>query len=44
MKMTLPYCVYVLQSEKDLLLYHGFTTDLKKRLEDHNSGKTISTS
>ncbi|MBT8258759.1 MAG: GIY-YIG nuclease family protein [Bacteroidia bacterium] len=27
-----------------MLLYHGFTTDLKKRLEDHNSGKTISTS
>lgn len=42
--MYLPYCVYVLQSEKDLLLYHGFTTNLKKRLADHNKGGTISTS
>jgi putative endonuclease len=42
--MILPYCVYVLQSEKDLLLYHGFTTNLENRIEDHNAGKTISTS
>ncbi|NNK09762.1 MAG: GIY-YIG nuclease family protein [Flavobacteriaceae bacterium] len=42
--MILPYCVYVLQSEKDLLLYHGFTTNIEKRLKDHNTGKTISTS
>ena len=42
--MILPYCVYVLQSENDLLLYHGFTTNLHKRLKDHNAGKTISTS
>ncbi len=42
--MILPYCVYVLQSEKDLLLYHGFTRDLSKRIEDHNKGGTISTS
>lgn len=41
--MVLPYCVYVLQSEKDLLLYHGFTTNLQKRLIDHNKGGTIST-
>jgi putative endonuclease len=42
--MVLPYCVYVLQSERDLLLYHGFTTNLKKRINDHNKGSTISTS
>lgn len=41
--MILPYCVYVLQSEKDLLLYHGFTTNIEKRIIDHNSGNTIST-
>ena len=41
--MILPYCVYVLQSEKDLLLYHGYTTNLQKRLKDHNAGFTKST-
>ena len=41
--MILPYCVYVLQSEKDLLLYHCFTTDIKRRLVEHNAGKTKST-
>ena len=42
--MILPYCVYVLQSEKDLLLYHGFTRNIRKRLIDHNKGGTKSTS
>ena len=42
--MVLPFCVYVLQSERDLLLYHGYTTILKNRLIDHNQGKTKSTS
>ncbi|WP_419179930.1 GIY-YIG nuclease family protein [Aureisphaera galaxeae] len=42
--MMLPFCVYILQSEKDLLLYHGFTTNIEKRLKDHNAGRTISTS
>jgi putative endonuclease len=42
--MVLPYCVYVLQSERDLLLYHGFTTNINKRIKDHNNGHTISTS
>ncbi|WP_424372341.1 GIY-YIG nuclease family protein [Muriicola sp.] len=42
--MILPYCVYVLQSEKDLLFYHGYTTNLKQRLKNHNAGKTKSTS
>ncbi len=42
--MILPFCVYVLQSQKDLLLYHGFTTNIEKRIRDHNAGGTISTS
>ena len=42
--MILPFCVYVLQSERDLLLYHGFTTNIEKRLLNHNKGGTISTS
>ena len=42
--MILPYCVYVLQSQRDLLLYHGFTTNLEQRIRNHNAGKTISTS
>jgi putative endonuclease len=41
--MILPYCVYVLQSQKDLLFYHGFTTNIKRRIEEHNAGKTNST-
>ena len=43
-RMVLPYCVYVLQSEKDLLLYHGFTTNIEHRLKDQNAGRTKSTS
>ena len=41
--MILPYCVYVLQSQKDLILYHGHTRNLEKRISDHNRGKTKST-
>ena len=41
--MVLPYCVYVLQSEKYLLLYHGYTTNLPGRIVNHNLGKTKST-
>lgn len=32
------YYVYILFSEKDKLLYTGFTSDLKARIEKHNSG------
>ncbi|MDG1571277.1 GIY-YIG nuclease family protein [Robiginitalea sp. M366] len=39
----LPYCVYVLYSLRDVLLYHGFTTNLGARLANHNQGKTKST-
>ncbi len=41
--MPLPYSVYVLFSEKDHLLYIGFTSDLAKRIERHNSGGSKST-
>jgi putative endonuclease len=41
--MPLPYCVYILFSQKDHLLYTGFTTNIEKRIKDHNDGKTIST-
>lgn len=37
------YYVYVLQSLKDNKRYIGYTNDLKRRIEEHNSGKNIST-
>jgi putative endonuclease len=43
MTRLLPYCVYVLFSEYDHLLYIGFTKDLKVRLKDHQVGRNIST-
>jgi len=36
------YYVYILQSEKDERLYVGYTQDLKRRLKEHNRGKTNS--
>lgn len=33
------YYVYILQSKKDASRYIGMTSDLKKRLQEHNSGK-----
>jgi putative endonuclease len=43
MNIPLPYCVYILFSEKDKLLYIGFTTNVERRLECHNSGGSKST-
>lgn len=37
------FYVYVLQSLKDNKRYIGYTKDLRKRLEEHNLGKNIST-
>jgi putative endonuclease len=37
------YFVYVLKSEIDGRLYKGQTTDIEKRIKEHNSGKTKST-
>ena len=35
--------VYVLTSSKTDELYYGVTSDLKRRLAEHNSGKSFST-
>ena len=37
------FITYVLQSEFDKNFYVGYTTNLKKRLDEHNSGKVKST-
>jgi len=37
------FYVYILKSKKDKRLYIGYTADLRKRLVDHNKGKTKST-
>lgn len=37
------YYVYILQSKKDGRLYIGYTANLKKRLQEHNNGKSLAT-
>ena len=37
------YFTYILRSTKDGNFYTGFTSDLEKRVEAHNSGKVTST-
>jgi putative endonuclease len=37
------YWVYVLQSSKDSRFYTGVTSDLRRRIREHNSGKVRST-
>lgn len=37
------YYVYVLESVKDGKKYTGFTSDLRKRIEEHNNGASFST-
>ena len=37
------YYTYVIQSRKDKKFYTGSTKDLRKRFNDHNSGKVSST-
>ena len=41
--MPLPYCVYILFSQKDFLLYIGFSTNLEARVKKHNAGGNKST-
>jgi hypothetical protein len=36
--MGIYYYVYVLRSEKDGKFYVGYTNNVRKRLEQHNSG------
>jgi len=37
------YYVYILLSKKDNKFYIGFTSDLKRRIKEHNNGKSSST-
>lgn len=37
------YIVYILRSEKDGKFYIGTTSELKRRLEDHEKGRVAST-
>uniref|UniRef100_A0A7C3F114 GIY-YIG nuclease family protein n=1 Tax=candidate division WOR-3 bacterium TaxID=2052148 RepID=A0A7C3F114_UNCW3 len=37
------YYVYILKSEKDKMFYTGYTTNLKRRLNEHNNGESFST-
>jgi predicted GIY-YIG superfamily endonuclease len=34
------YYVYILKSERDGTLYKGTTSDLKRRLQEHNGGSS----
>ena len=38
------FYIYVLQSESDDGLYIGFSTDLRRRLKEHQEGKSFATS
>lgn len=42
--MKCMYYVYILQSLKDGTLYKGSTSNLKRRIKEHNSGKEFYTS
>lgn len=37
------FSVYILESEVDGNKYIGFTTNLRRRLEEHNKGKSFAT-
>ncbi|OGG13300.1 hypothetical protein A3D77_05575 [Candidatus Gottesmanbacteria bacterium RIFCSPHIGHO2_02_FULL_39_11] len=37
------YYTYILKSLKNNSLYIGYTTDLRKRFKEHNSGKNLAT-
>lgn len=37
------YYTYILQSQKDKSLYIGYTSDLKKRFQEHNNGESLAT-
>lgn len=37
------YYTYILLSKKDAKFYTGYTSDLRKRFKEHNSGQNVST-
>jgi len=37
------FYVYILQSQKNKSLYIGYTSNLKQRFEEHNSGRSLAT-
>jgi putative endonuclease len=37
------FYVYILQSLKNKSLYIGYTANFKKRIQEHNSGKSLAT-
>lgn len=37
------YYIYIIQSRKNGRFYTGYTSDLRKRLKEHNNGKVQST-
>jgi putative endonuclease len=37
------FYIYILQSDKDSYFYTGSTNNLRRRIEEHNSGKVLST-
>jgi len=37
------FYTYILKSSKSNILYYGYTEDLRKRLEQHNSGRSTFT-
>lgn len=37
------YYIYILNSRKNGIFYIGYTNNLRRRLEEHNSGKVFST-
>ena len=44
MNTKLPYCVYVLYSERDHMTYVGYTSDILRRTREHENGLNVSTS
>jgi putative endonuclease len=40
----MPYLVYIIESENNRILYKGYTTDIEKRLYEHNNNLSRYTS
>lgn len=37
------FYTYILRSSKSKIFYYGYTSDLRKRFRDHNSGLSVAT-